>query len=632
MVRYSKILSVIFITFLVSNVIVSINVKSCKDIVAVGDATEGEYNLLLKVRDPSRPGLQVLCIVPEGYEYTYNHPWTGKPMDFKTEHRFIGVATKGDTIPNIVKAGMALSDAGIAYSDADTDSNWKNPTRNAWDDFDWIRYACEKAGDEDEAVLLMTEDCVDKLHASGVSENLFVVGPEKAFVIEADAFHYNVKEIDDIVIMSNYPKELWKTQLHKKLSIASSFDTEKEKYVRKWRTVRLNSLYGVRIVGIGEDWIIGRQVPFAKIYNKMIRIMGTRVKIQLGERKTVGDYSVRLMDIDGKKAKVSVSYVFKAWEDKMLEHIESRYGHINIKEMINWSRLHEEDLEDLRPMCEDLVSYETVMIYKIPKENYDVLSGGWFSANHACSSIYVPVHIANSDIYEPYKTGETAEISLELLDLYGHGKLTAAFSNAEDVFLSETEEHEEIANRLIENNLAIAEFITIVDTNIQEQAWLTGKIWSEIGKISNQKNKQDIIEIISGIWVENYSASLESMASVIDSLRNMSETKIINKIIDIALNICESRLDAARAIGKNTSTLYNEYKNGMKLIEKGNYKAGFQYITKAFQTADMLLKGQSFSEKNTVPANNGRQGMALGFIVIVVLAVIFFIVFTKKKR
>lgn len=631
MTRHNKIFYVIFIIFLLSNVIVSLNIKGCKNIVAVGDATDGNYNLLLKVRDPSRPGPQVLCIVPEGYEYTYNHPWTGKPMEFKTKHKFIGVATKGDTIPNIVKAGTTLTDSGIAFGDADTDSNWKNPTRNAWDDFDWIRYACEKADDENQAVNLMTEDCVDQLHASGVSENLFVVGPKKAFVIEADAFHYNVKEINDIVVMSNYPKELWRTQRHKKLPIASSFDIEKEGYVRRGRTVRLNSLYGVKIVGIGEDWIVARQVPFVKIYNKMIRIMGTRVEIKLGERETVGDYSVRLIDIDGKKAKVSVSYVFKAWEDKMLQYIESKYGCITLKDMINWSRLHGEDLEGLRPMCQDFFPYESVMIYKIPEENYGLLSSGWFSANHACSSIYVPVHISNNDIYEPYKTEQAAEVSLELLDLYGHGTLTPVFSRVEDVFLSETEGHEEMANKLIENNSDISEFLTIVDTSIQEQAWLTEQIWLEVGKSSN--NNQEIIEIIGRIWRENYSVSLDLMTSAIDSLRNISKLRTISKITDIALNVCESRLNAAQAIGKNISTSYEEYKNGKKLIEQGDYSSGFQLIKNAFRASDMLLKGKLFSE-NTFQEENEENEIPseIGFIIVVFIAAIVFIVYIKKKR
>ena len=92
-------------------------------------ATAGNYSLLLKVRDPSRPGLQVLCRVPEGTQYTYHYPWTGKPWDFIVTHTFFGVATQGDTLPNIVKAGMVLTDAGLAFGDADTLSNWVNPTK-----------------------------------------------------------------------------------------------------------------------------------------------------------------------------------------------------------------------------------------------------------------------------------------------------------------------------------------------------------------------------------------------------------------------------------------------------------------------------------------------------------------------
>ena len=633
MIKFRKIFSTFLIIFLLSNVILSINVKSCKDIVAIGDATDGDYNLLLKVRDPSRPGLQVLCIVHEGYEYTYHHPWTGKSMEFKVKHKFIGVATQGDTIPNIVKAGMALSDSGIAYGDADTNSNWKNPTKHAWDDFDWIRYVCEKADDENEAVKLMTKDLVDKMHATGVSENLFIVGPKKAFVIEADAFHYNTKEIDGILVMSNYPKELWKTQRHKKLPIASSFGIEKEMYVRKGRTVRLNSLYGVKIVGIGEDWIVARQIPFFKINNKMIRVVGNRVRIELDERATVGDYSVKLLDIDGKKAKVSVSYVFKAWEDKMLEYIQPKYGNINIKDMMNWSRLHGKDLEGLRPMCEDLFPYESVMIYKIPEENYELLSGGWFSANHACSSIYVPVHISNTDIYEPYMTGEAAELSLELLDLYGHENLTSIFNWAEDVFLNETEEHEEIAKKLIENNLDVSEFLTIVDTAIQKQAWLTEQIWLEVSKTPQQKNRREIIEIMNSTWRKNYSVTLEMMANAVNSLRNISESKIIDKIIEISLNICESRIDAAKSIGKNVTALYEEYNDGKKLTEEGDYDSGFQLIKKAFSSSDMLLKGQTLSwensEKTVVEKNMIFPGL---YVLIIGLMILVLIVLMKKRR
>ena len=78
-------LSLLFVIILIPNFLFIDNVEACKDIIAVDNATDGDYNLLLKVRDPSRLGPQVLCIVPEGYEYTYHHPWTGKSMEFTVD-------------------------------------------------------------------------------------------------------------------------------------------------------------------------------------------------------------------------------------------------------------------------------------------------------------------------------------------------------------------------------------------------------------------------------------------------------------------------------------------------------------------------------------------------------------------
>ena len=626
MIKYRNIVSIIFTLFLVSNVLLSINVKGCKDIVAVGDATEGDYNLLLKVRDPSRPGPQVLCIVPEGYEYTYHHPWTGKTLQFTVQHKFIGVATKEDIIPNIVKPGMSFNNVGLAFGDADTNSNWKNPTRNAWDDFDWMRYACEKADNEDEAVDLLTKDLVDNMHASGVSENLFIVGPKKAFLVEADAFHYTIKEVDDLLVMSNYPKELWKTQRHKKLPIASSFDTEKEQYVRRGRVVRLNSIYGVKIVDIGEEWVVARQVPFLK-FDKIIRIMGTKVKIKLGERETVGDYSVRLLDIDGNKAKISVCYVFKAWEEKMLECMQPRYGNIGVKDMMNWSRLTGEDLEGLRPMCEEVYPYESAMIYKIPEENYDVLSGGWFSANHACSSIYVPVHICNTDIYEPYKTGEAAELSLELLESYGNQYLLSSLSVVEDVFLYETEEMEEIAEDLIQKNLDVSYFLTVVDMGMQKQAMLTQQIWSE-----TQGSEE--VSLIKNMWQNNYSYSLEMMENTVYALNNSSESSaVVDKIIEIVLSICESRMDAAGSIGKNTSMIEEKFKTGKNFLQRGLYRSGFDHLQTSFTYSNMLLNGKEtpINTGDIETSQNEEIWTDFNIFLIVILCITVFVILVKKK-
>ena len=599
-----KVIVVIFAVFLLSNIVLSCPTKGCKDIVACGDSTAGDYNLLLKVRDPSRPGLQVLCIVPEGYEYTYHHPWTGMPMVFETKHKFIGVATKNDTIPNIVKAGMTLSDSGIAFGDADTDSNWKNPTRYAWDDFDWIRYACETANDEDEAVSLMTIDAVDKMHATGVSENLFVVGHNSGFVIEADAFHYDVKEINDgIVVMSNYPKELWRTQIHKKLPIASSFDIEKEEYVKKGGVISLDSLYLIRIGDIGENSIIARQIPFFKIINGKILKRGTKVEIELGKRETVGDFSVELLDINGSKAKIRLCYKFKAWEDKVMDCMQSRYGSISVGDMMNWSRLHREDLDGLRPMCEDVFSYEAVAIYKIPKQNYEKLSSGWFAANHACSSIYVPFHICDHDIFDPYETGEAAELSLNLLNKYGHGTLTDNFSKAERVFLYETEVAEDIAKDMMGNNLSVCEFLTDVDTGMQEQAWLTEQIWMEASKICDQKEKQEIMEIISSLWANNYLSSLEYMEVAIHDLTNISESEyFIDKIGNIILSICELRNNTLEITGTQCHSADIEYKTNGRSTKQEAYGYGNVFIGRQLPT-DLSIVEPEWNEITNLSPN-----------------------------
>jgi hypothetical protein len=256
---------VIIITLL-TTITASSNVIACKNILACGDATAGDYNLLLKVRDPSRQGFQTLCIIPEGHEYSYHHPWKGTLIDFTVMHKFIGVATINDTPPNIVKMGMSFSNSGLGFGDADTGSGWRNPTKFAWDDFDWMRYACEKADDEDDAKNLLTIDIVDTLHASRISENLFVVGPQKGYVIEADAFRYKIKEvIDDCIVMSTYPKELWKTQYLRKLPISPTFDTVKNSYVEKGDLLRLNSTSGIRILEVGKDWITIIKIPLFKI-------------------------------------------------------------------------------------------------------------------------------------------------------------------------------------------------------------------------------------------------------------------------------------------------------------------------------------------------------------------------------
>ncbi len=616
-----KKIAIILTLILFLNLLLVINVQACKDIIASGDATEGDYNLLIKVRDPSRPDLSVLCIVPESYEYTYHHPWTGKPITYTVKNKFIAACSKEDIMPNIVKPGMAFSDVGISYGEADSYSKWVNPTKFGWDDFDWLRYTCQEADTESEAVKLITEDVVDKLRAPAVSANLFITGPKESYIVESDSKRYDIKKVEDIVVMQNYPKELWKNQILRRLFISKSFDTEKERWVRKNSAVRLNAPFGIRIAEIGTDYIIVRPIIFK---------IGDKVKINIGESKNVGNfrgygsYRVTLHQIDGKKAKISMCSEYKAWEEKIRDHIEPRIGSITIRDMMNWSRLHKEDLDGLRGMCQENRDYESAMIFKIPYKDYELLSEGWFSANRPCSSIYVPVHICVSDIFEPYKTGKAAQLTLDLLEIYEHNYLKKYFSQTENVFLTEIELVNTISLDLSKNEEDISEFLTIIDMGMQRQAYMTEQMWLDVN------NNQEIIDIISQMWQKNYSYSLFKMKNAITELENFKSIK--ERVTDLALDICKTRIDAAESIGIDVSLLNDDYIEGKNNMLQGKHETGFNEIYDTFEKTNMLLKGQKIPGSKESINKKTDAGYLTVILFLIIVMVVVFLTFLKRRK
>ena len=310
----------------------------CKIVMAIGNATAGDYNLLLKVRDPARQGLQVLCIIPKGYEYDYHHPWLGYKMHFVVEKKFIGTTSKQDIPPNITKPGMLLTEAGIALADADTFSYLTNPSVFAWDDFDWMRYAAQEASNEDEAVYLLTKEVVDKMHAPTLAENIFVVGKDKGIIIEADAFNYCIKEIyNGIAIQSNYPKLLWKKHIIYPIFIALNFNFTYLGWVEEGDLVRIGGIAGIRVSKIHSDSIDIKLFPF-----------GYKKEISLGEGKVLGNFWVKLIDIDNNKAKIYMCFKYYEWERKLEEILGKKEGNITEKDLMALSRIHSNDLEGLR--------------------------------------------------------------------------------------------------------------------------------------------------------------------------------------------------------------------------------------------------------------------------------------------
>ncbi len=576
------------VAFLSIALLLAPGAMACKDIIATGDATAGDYNLLLKVRDPSRPGPQVLCMVNRSYGYDYHTPWTGSSIHFVTQHKFIGVATKGDVPPNIVKMGMALSDAGIAYGDADVPSYKINPTRNAWDDFDWIRYACENSSSEDEAIGKLIE--VVNMHAPSVAENLFVVGPQKAYVMEANAINYNVMKVNGIDVMSNYPKTLWSRYFLKRAFIASSFDKTFEGEVRRGRVIHLGAMLGIKVVDVRSDSVVVRQIPF-----------GEREEINKGESKDVGFFNVGVAGCTGRKADLKVSYKYFAWENEMMRKVQSEYGSITPEDMMNLSRLRSSELGGLRGMCEG--NNEGAMIFKIPRGNPG-MSMGWFAPDQ-CTGIFVPVHIADTGILPAYETGEAADISAKLSEKFGYN-LTSSLKNIENVFMKENDRAEIIASSGSEDKI-----LTLSDTGMQQQAVLMQKIFLTAGSAD--------ASIATTVWNGSYIKTLKNIKNNIEKLDD-SGTK--EKLASVALSIARSRSEMAVVSGKGSGAT-SECDKGEQMIKEGSYADGVGHLLNAYEQANAELFGNPPQGVTAAERRNDYAAVLLGVAFAGLLAFIF---------
>lgn len=447
----------------------------CKLVMAVGNATAGNYSILLKVRDPARPGWQALCKVPRGYEYDYHHPWFGYKMHFVVERSFIGTTTFNDVPPNITKPGMLINDAGIAFGDADTISYLVNPSRHAWDDFDWLRYAAQSADNIEEAVELLIH-VVKKLHATSVAENIFVIDSKKGVVIEADAFNYRIKEIENgVEIQSNYPKLLWNVHLLYPLFTAANFNSTFLGWVKKGDVVRLGGMFGVYIADIGNNFIKARFYPF-----------GLLKEVKVGKGVVIGNFWLKLYEIKEGKARLFLCFKYYEWERKMRGIVGQNYGKIDVQDAMKWARVHSYEIEGLRGMCEG--GYEVATVYKIPEDYPDILSCLWFAPNQ-CSAIFVPCHIASLDIYDAYENGEAHKLAAELLEKYGHENLTEVFEKVEAEFVNITQATERKARQLLEEGKreeAIM-LLTLSDLELQmkaieiEKMWLNASFYGEKG-------------------------------------------------------------------------------------------------------------------------------------------------------
>jgi hypothetical protein len=138
----------------------------------------------------------------------------------------------------------------------------------------------------------------------------------------------------------------------------------------------------------------------------------------------------------------------------------------------------------------------------------------------------------------------------------------------------------------------------------------------EASNIWDQKNRQEIMDIISGIWVRNYSSSLEYMETAIYDLTNVSESEyFIDKIEGIVLSICELRNETLEIIGPQSHLVGIEHEAGSIFVKQG-----------AYSCSDVLTGGQLLADLSVTGAERNEMADLFPDVMSVFLTMFFIII------
>ena len=126
--------------------------------------------------------------------------------------------------------------------------------------------------------------------------------------------------------------------------------------------------------------------------------------------------------------------------------------------------------------------------------------------------------------------------------------------------------------------------------------------------------------------------SNESRLDITTEISTTNNREITDRIIDIALNICNSRINAASYIGKDTTRILNSFEEGKKLVKDDDYEKRLQIITMAFNECDILLNDGLIKNFDIKESNNEFQEMSLIIVILFLLFGSRFLVIIKKKN
>ena len=107
--------------------------------------------------------------------------------------------------------------------------------------------------------------------------------------------------------------------------------------------------------------------------------------------------------------------------------------------------------------------------------------------------------------------------------------------------------------------------------------------------------------------------------------------KFREKIGEIALDICKTRIDVAIISEKTVSSAEEKYGKGKQLLENGKYEQGFNSLQKAYMESDMILKGQEIPVSEETETGEIQLNVLLYLIIAILVIIVLFVVLKSKR-
>ncbi|MCK4614516.1 MAG: hypothetical protein KAU14_06920, partial [Thermoplasmata archaeon] len=485
------------------------------------------------------------------------------------------------------------------------------------------------------------DEAVHELHATEKGEALYVVGPEHAYVIEANANDAAVEEIDDIYVRTNYAVQLWESAAPERYLYAPHFETRFDGWAAQGEVVKLgvDCAYGILIEDVGSD----------RVRIRAVHEDHESIDLNVGEVKTLSGFRVGLKEIDHHlipQAHITLCYHYLEWKERMEDIVMGEHGNITERHLMNWSRLQRDDLGGLRPMCEaSSHNHEAVAIYKIPDAYPGTMSSFWFTS-YSRSSIYVPVHLCVRDIHEPYRTGEACRLSKSVFELRGNDGDTIPFEMAESVFIDENNYIEAMAFELLkkEQPEMVPALLTSSDMMMQGHALLTLELHLRLGEIEEDGNGS-LGNAIERIWRNDYIQSFEGLKEALSFIVQYSDTtgegsasqevltNMTELLIAIADTAAEHAIQEAECIPggdrEGVKEALKQYNKGKKNVEDGHFIEGMKKFEKSFRIARCVLNHEDYS--HFIEESDDMSDVALYTILACVILLGVVMAYLKKR-